>query len=464
MTRASKVVIAVGIAVIPLVVYGNSGAVTAAPNPMLKRTGAEVDGGLSCVACHTGAAVNSDTRGKFTLIASSYKPGVKQTITVKLEHPEASRWGFQLTARAVNNLAKSVGVFTEDENVKVRCDDGVVNTRGVPGPCNGRLEFAMHTLASTRSGTRGGVEWLVEWTPPSDDVGDIIFFAAGNAANNSATPQGDLIYTTTLEIENGGACPLTQRPMLRTVVNGASFQVGAGLNSFISVYGTGFTQPGLKRAAGIGDMRSGKFPNELACVAVEFRNVDNWVRAPMVYAQADQLNAQAPNIPVRGPVQVRVVVNPGRDNQMLSDVGTVEFSEYHPALFTFDGTRVAATYTDGSLLGDPVRVTGARPAQPGEMITLYGTGFGVTDPYFQPGELASGIARVRDPFTISIGGITLSSVDVTYAGLSPQSISALYQFNLRLPSTLNTGEVPVTIAIGGRQTQTGAVIPVLRPQ
>jgi len=109
-------------------------------------------------------------------------------------------------------------------------------------------------------------------------------------------------------------------------------------------------------------------------------------------------------------------------------------------------------------------VTGARVAQPGETITLYGTGFGVTDPYFQPGELASGVARVRDPLTISIGGIALASADVTYAGLSPQSISALYQFNVRLPSTLATGEAPVTIAIGGRQTQTGVVIPVLRPQ
>lgn len=460
MKRSSKLLIAAGAAVIPLALYANSGAVTAAPSPPLKRTGASVDGGLSCVACHGGAAVNSDSRGKFTLTAAGYKPGVKQTITVKLEHPDAARWGFQLTARSAKDLSKSVGTFTENENVKVRCDDGVANTRGVTGPCDGRLEFAMHTLASTYATTRGSVEWLVDWTPPPDDAGDVVFYAAGNAANNSATNQGDLIYTTELRIENAGACPLTQRPTLRTVVNGASFQTGAGMNAFVSVYGAGFAQPGMKRTAGIGDMRNGKFPTELACVAVEIGGV----RAPLLYVQPDQINAQAPSISSQGPVNVRVIANPDRPNQMLSDLGVVPFGEYHPALFTFDGTRVAATHADGSLLGDPSRVTGATPARPGEVITFYGTGFGATEPFFQAGELASGIARVRDPLTVTIGGTTLASGDVAYAGLSPQSVSALYQFNVRLPATLSTGEVPVYLTIGGLQTQTGVVIPVLRPQ
>lgn len=456
MTKTSKIAIAVGVAIIPVVVYANSGALAAAPNPPLKRTGAAVDGGMNCTACHAGTA-NSDPRGRLTILAENYRPGVKQFIRVKLEHPEATRWGFQLTARAVNDETKSVGVFTEDENVKVRCDDGSV--RGVPGPCDGRLEFAMHTLASTRPGTREGVEWLVEWTPPSNDVSDIIFYAAGNAANNSGNFQGDTIYTASLRIQNGGACGLSVRPTLRSVVSGASFQPGAGMNSFITIYGAGFAAtPAERRQARAGDIRDGKFPTQLGCIAVEIGGR----RAPITYLQGDQINAQAPALTAQGPVEVRVIANPGWPNELRSDAATVQFAEYFPALFTFDGTRVAATHAGGALLGDPARLPGATPAQPGEVITIYGTGFGATQPFFQPGEIVTEQARIRDRFSVTIGGVTLAESDITYAGLSPGSISALYQLNVRVPASAPDGDVPVVVTVGGRQSQSGAVIPVRR--
>jgi uncharacterized protein (TIGR03437 family) len=405
-------------------------------------------------------AVNGDTRGKLTVMATNYKPGIKQTIRVKLEHPEAARWGFELTARALNDETKSVGVFSEDESVKVRCDDGVTNTRGVPGPCDGRLEFAMHTLTSTRAGTREGVEWLVEWTPPSTDAGDIMFYAAGNAANNGGTNQGDMIYTTTTRIQNDGACPLTARPTLQTVVSGASFQAGVSWNSFITLKGLGFGEPTARRSAGRGDMRDGKFPTELACVAVEVGGE----KVPLVYVQGDQINAQAPTTVARGPLQVRVILNPGRPNEVRSDVATVQMTEYFPALFTFDGTSVAARHADGTIVGDPARLAGSTPAKPGETIQLYGTGFGATNPVYLAGELAAEAARLRDPFSVTIGGTTLAAADVPYAGLSPQSLSALYQFNVKIPDSAADGDVPVSVMIGGVRTQTGAVIPVKRPQ
>jgi uncharacterized protein (TIGR03437 family) len=54
----------------------------------------------------------------------------------------------------------------------------------------------------------------------------------------------------------------------------------------------------------------------------------------------------------------------------------------------------------------------------------------------------------------------LASSDILYAGLSPGSISGLYQFNVKIPSTTPSGDVPVTITIGGFQTQSGATIPI----
>ena len=440
---------------LPLLVYANAGT---ALTP-LKRTGAAVDGGLNCTACHAGAAANSDPRGRLTITAAGYKPGVQQTIRVKLEHPEAQHWGFELTARALNDETRSAGVLTPDDNITVRCDDGVPNTRGVPGPCDGRLEFASHTALSTRSGTRNGVEWEIQWMPPSSDVGDIVFYAAGNAANGNGASSGDLTYTTSLRIQNDGGCPLSQRPMLRNVVNGASFQPGAALNSFITIYGSGYASSG-KRQAGAGDIRDNKFPTELACVAVEIGGR----RIPMVYVQSDQINAQAPTITDQGPVEVRVIANPGRPNELRSDVGAVQMSEIQPALFTFDGASAAARHADGAIVGDPARNPGSTPARPGETITLFGTGFGVTEPAYQAGEIPAAAARLRDPVSVTIGGVTLAAGDVTYAGLSPQSVSALYQFNVRVPDSASDGDAPASITTGGMRTQTGVVIPVKRPQ
>ena len=63
--------------------------------PPIRRTGAPVDGGLNCTACHqTFAPANSDPRGKFQLQAAPYTPGAKQIVRVMIDHPEAMRWGF----------------------------------------------------------------------------------------------------------------------------------------------------------------------------------------------------------------------------------------------------------------------------------------------------------------------------------------------------------------------------------
>src|SRR4051812_36766208 len=93
--------------------------------PPVKRTGAAVDGGLNCTACHrTFAPANSDTRGGVTILSGSYSPGVKQVIKVIVNHPDATRWGFQLTARLASDESKPVGAFTADDVVQVLCDDG----------------------------------------------------------------------------------------------------------------------------------------------------------------------------------------------------------------------------------------------------------------------------------------------------------------------------------------------------
>jgi uncharacterized protein (TIGR03437 family) len=93
---------------------------------------------------------------------------------------------------------------------------------------------------------------------------------------------------------------------------------------------------------------------------------------------------------------------------------------------------------------------------------LYGSGFGNTNPVWSAGEIPSGAAPLTGDYTVTIGGIPIPRQDVLYAGLSPQSISALYQFNVRVPESAPSGDLPVVITVGGVATQTGATIPVRR--
>jgi hypothetical protein len=69
-------------------------ALSTGPPPMRAGVPGEANG-ATCTACHLGTPLNSDTRGLLSIEARDYKPGVRQTIKVILEHPEAQRWGFQ---------------------------------------------------------------------------------------------------------------------------------------------------------------------------------------------------------------------------------------------------------------------------------------------------------------------------------------------------------------------------------
>ncbi len=420
--------------------------------PMIKRTGAAVDGGLDCTACHrTFAPANSDPRGKVTITtAASYTPGQKQNIEVKIEHPEAIRWGFQLTARPVNDQTKMAGTFTPTPVVRVEC-----NPTG-DSPCNGELEFASHRSAVVAAPAAGSYTYTVEWTPPINEVGDIMFYAAGNAANNNGANSGDYIFTTSLRIAAGGACNQTIRPTVRTFSNAGSFNNTLAPNTMASVFGLNFAVAGRSRLASSGDFVDGSFPKELACVAVEIGGK----RAAITYVQNDQINFQVPTLTGVGPMQATVILNPGRPNELRSDVATVTLTTYAPSFFTFNGKSVAALTTDFKILADPAVVAGGVKAKPGDIVLLYGTGFGLTDPVYQTGEIADGLTKLSNPFTITIGGTTLAAADILYAGIAPQSISGLYQFNVKIPASAANGDLPVAISIGGVSTQAGAIIPV----
>ena len=456
--------------IFPAILFALAPAVVLAESamPSIGYTGAPADhNGQNCSVCHsTFGAANSDSQGSVTASITDYNPGVQQMVHVVVKHPSASRWGFQMTIREVSDETSNAGTFSASSGIQVVCDDG--SKFGSAPPCSGNngRQFAEHMDAPTTT-AGAGFDWTVPWTPPQTEVGRLHVYVSAVAANQDGTPQGDHVYTFEATISAVGACSLTPKPTLRTVMNGASFQPPISSGAMITVFGSGFQVSGLKRTVGLGDLENNNttFPTVLACIAVEVSGpgITTPVRIPIAYVQADQINAQAPEFSGTGPVSVTVILNPDKPNQLASDVATLNTQQaFAPAFFFIAGSTTIAAQIAGTGIpvADPSLVSGGQPAKPGQLITLYATGLGDLMQAVPPGQLTTAADQVATPISVTIGGKTLASSDVLYAGASPGLLAGLYQINVRVPSSTPDGDAAVTLSIGGFQSQSGMTIPV----
>jgi uncharacterized protein (TIGR03437 family) len=406
-------------------------------------------GNLVCTACHRSFALNPEG-GSVRIQAVNYKPGQAQTLRVTVSHPEAVRWGFQIAARWAKDPTQNAGRFNAP-NADVQ-----IQQAGV---------YATHTAAGTlTNGANGAKTFEVEWVAPEGaDDSDVIFYAAGNAANNNATGTftgntGDRIYTTETRIQADVSCAFTERPVITELTNGASFRPGASAGSILTIKGRNFAAANTSRVAALGYVRDNNFPKELGCVAVEIGGQ----RAPVLYVASGQINVQVPALTALGDVPVRVIMNANGTNALTSDPATARLQATSPAFFTFNGSTVAALVAGtGTYVAQPAVVPGARAARPGEIVELYATGLGATQTVVAPGALApnQAISTTQKP-TITLGGTRLNDADVLYSGLAPGNISGLYQINVRIPASAGNGDLPITMAVGSDQSIAGTTIPV----
>jgi uncharacterized protein (TIGR03437 family) len=303
----------------------------------------------------------------------------------------------------------------------------------------------------------------VMWMPPNPEVGKVTFYLSAVAADGDNSPLGDHVYTITKTVDFTGGCTATKAPTIRTVVNGASFQSSFSSNAMITIYGDGFTQAG-PRIAGLGDFENGAFPTILSCVAVEVMGPgqQKYVRIPITYVERGQINAQAPRFTGNGTVLMRAIINPDRGDAFTSAISTFNtLQTFSPAFFLLANTMsVAAVFPNGKLVADPVVVKSGTKAKPDDVVIVFGTGFGDTKTPVLAGHLDSGVNPIVNQPIITIGGVPLGGHDVLYAGLAPQAISGLYQFNLRIPSGVKSGDAELVIKIGNQRTQLGAFIPI----
>jgi uncharacterized protein (TIGR03437 family) len=185
----------------------------------------------------------------------------------------------------------------------------------------------------------------------------------------------------------------------------------------------------------------------------------NGKKAYLWFVSPGQINLQSPDDTMRGSVSVVVTTANG------SSTSTVTLGEFGPSFNLLDGKHVAGiifrpngsgAFGGGSydIIG-PTGTTLGYPtvaAKAGDLVELFGVGFGPTSPAVAAGQAFSGAAPTINPVTVLINGL---SVTPSFAGLSA---AGSYQINLTLPPGLGMGDVSLRASVRGVQTPQGFVI------
>jgi uncharacterized protein (TIGR03437 family) len=196
---------------------------------------------------------------------------------------------------------------------------------------------------------------------------------------------------------------------------------------------------------------NGQVPLSVAGTSVYF----NGTAGPVLYASSTQVAAIVPFELSGSTAQVYVSYQ-----GLASTPLAVPVAAAAPALFTANdsGTGQAAAVNQNGSYNN----AGA-PANAGQYVSLYATGFGQTDPPGQDGAITqippAGVLPlpVLEPVTVTIGGKPANS---NYAGGAPGIVQGVMQINAQVPSGLAAGNAAVVVTIGTFQTQAGVTVAV----
>ena len=289
---------------------------------------------------------------------------------------------------------------------------------------------------------------------------------AGRASVNVTLPDrpGDITVTASA----GGTIPAVRFELTSLRVGpplpeiSAGGVVSAGLssppqqllstNSIATIFGIRFAAAGTNAVADSSTFVAGKVPTQLGgtCVTVD------GVAARLLAVTETQVNFIVPELMRTGQLPVQVLSNCGRVSELKSDAINVEIRPTAPEFFyasaATPGSRSYVSMVD-ALTGAPLNA-----ARPGQIVSIYGTGFGPTNPPVGTGELPTGIARTAEPAIVTFDGRPLNGGgSVLYAGVSP-GLAGVYQLNLQIPPNARNGNLTLGVRFGSQSSPAGSFI------
>ncbi|MDE3164731.1 MAG: VCBS repeat-containing protein [Acidobacteriota bacterium] len=258
-------------------------------------------------------------------------------------------------------------------------------------------------------------------------------------------PAGSLaVMLNGLPPHNPGTGTGTTGPVITSVVNAASFLPGIEAGSWVTIKGTNLANTNPGRTWRSSEIVNGNLPTALDNVSVTIDGRPAYV----YYISPTQINVQAPSDATVGTVNVVVTTN-GTSSAAFA-AGMQAFA---PALFLYSGTTfaIASRYPDYVLLGDPSTIAGTVPAKPGDVLILWATGFGATNPPTPAGIAVTGAPSTAAAPTVMVGGV---AAQVLGAALAPGT-AGLYQIAIQLPQNVPAGKAAVQATVGGVPSPAG---------
>ena len=169
------------------------------------------------------------------------------------------------------------------------------------------------------------------------------------------------------------------------------------------------------------------------------------------YVSPEQVNVLIPGSVPTGKHKLVVTTPLGSSKAYPIVVEAIEPGMLAPPQFAVQDKQYVAAFTsDYSAVILPegiVQGVTTRPAKVGDVIVLYGIGFGPVMPGVEASEAPLSPVPVSQPIDIRIGGV---SAVIAYAGPAAGSMG-LYQFSIVVPPVAPGDSVPVTIRAGKKQ-------------
>ena len=265
-------------------------------------------------------------------------------------------------------------------------------------------------------------------------------------AVDSTAANAYLLTTSGLSIVPLAAPAPASRPVLnaRATVNIGSGANTVAANNLVAINGRNL-------AAAASAPTTGTLPTTLGGVCVTLGTTP----LPLIMTSDTQINAQLPPGLATGNYQLTVR---SLDNHVATAAQAVTISKYAPAVM-LDAKGVVQLYrVDGNQ-----QITQSHPAKRDEKLVLYAVGLGVP----RGSAVTSGVpvpaspAIKTDAVQVFFGNPTIKEAAIIVDGsyFAPGMIG-VYIIDLRVPGAHISGNLPVTIKIGGVSSPaTGATVP-----